>query len=394
VLVYDLSGGITSGMHAANVLGQNNFNTFTAGMDGSTLMHTSGATYVPVAKQLFVSDSTNQRVLVFDLTSGITNGMSATHVLGQWNLTSRMQSTPPTPGSLLAPDGSTYDPSTKNLFVTDGNDHRVLIFDLSGGITDGMNAAYVLGKPDFSTQGTALGASEMGYPDGPSAYDPSTQRLFVADSSNHRVLVYGPSACGGLSVCGTISAAEGANPTLAGVPVELRDSWNKLLATQKSDSNGYYRFNGLTQNVNYYIAPAVTRTETAMPIRSAVVNLPPVGSLSDFKIRGWPATINVIASPAGSLVLVSTFDYVASGATIPPTLAAGASTSSFFSATTVGSDGIASLLVPSGHIYYMTCWLAQASGLSINYHVSSSGSMATASAELVPNQGVHLQCTP
>src|SRR5258705_174774 len=77
-----------------------------------------------------------------------TNGQIATYVLGQPDFTSNTAVAAASGMSL--PGGVAYSTSTQQLFVAD-HCERVLVFDLSSGITNGMNARYVLGEPNFTS---------------------------------------------------------------------------------------------------------------------------------------------------------------------------------------------------------------------------------------------------
>ncbi|MBI4458264.1 NHL repeat-containing protein, partial [Candidatus Uhrbacteria bacterium] len=185
VLVFDLSGGITNGMNASNVLGQANFTTVAVAMTQSGMNLPAAVTYDAAGQRLFVTDSNNARVLVFDLSGGITNGMNATNVLGQANFTTAITTT--TQSGVNSPYGSAYDAAGQRLFVSD--DKRVLVFDLSGGITNGMNASNVLGQADFTSNASATTQSGMSISQDV-AYDGTDNRLFVADYGNSRVLIF------------------------------------------------------------------------------------------------------------------------------------------------------------------------------------------------------------
>src|SRR5579864_1982287 len=67
-----------------------------------------------------------------------TNGQSATYVLGQPNLGTVAPTLSQTGMDL--PAGVAYDADHRRLFVADDSNSRVLVYDLSGGLTNGMNA--------------------------------------------------------------------------------------------------------------------------------------------------------------------------------------------------------------------------------------------------------------
>ena len=179
------------------------------------------------AKRLFVGDGWNNRVLVFDADpERLETDADAIAVLGQPDTGSgapgvgadRMnfgvawgrgiQSTAPTPLALEV------DPLNERLFVSDGINHRVLVFDIRpGALRTGASAIGVLGQPDFvsneptpraNARGTtnllAVGerqatgrapADNRGF-DTPSGlvYDTNHDRLFVVDGNNSRVMAF------------------------------------------------------------------------------------------------------------------------------------------------------------------------------------------------------------
>jgi DNA-binding beta-propeller fold protein YncE len=186
VLVYDLNSSNDLVDRAADhVLGQTNFYNNSSGLSQNRMYSLIGLHFDAGSNRLFVADNGNSRVLVFDLTT-ITDGENAINVLGQANFNSATGST--SQGGMRNPQGVFYDPGTSRLFVGDTYNHRVLIFDLTV-VTDGENAVNVLGQPDFTSGNYSTTQSGLYYPR-MSAYDSSTSRLFVADYSNSRVMVF------------------------------------------------------------------------------------------------------------------------------------------------------------------------------------------------------------
>jgi DNA-binding beta-propeller fold protein YncE len=199
VLVYDLSGGITNGMAASYVIGQPDFvsnSCNNGGVNANSLCNPYGLTYDSAGNQLFVADGNNSRVLVYDLSSGITNDMAASYELGQPDFSSSSCNDGGVSDTTIcnAYGGLTYESSTNELFVSDSYNARVLVFDLSSGITSGMAASYELGQPDFNTSygcdSGGVSASIMCWANGGLTYESSTNELFVSDSYNARVLVF------------------------------------------------------------------------------------------------------------------------------------------------------------------------------------------------------------
>ncbi|TSC59509.1 MAG: Uncharacterized protein LiPW15_814 [Parcubacteria group bacterium LiPW_15] len=186
VLVFDLST-ITNGMSASFVLGQANFTSSAAATTQIGMSSPEGLAYDSVGNRLFVGDKDNNRVLIFN-TATITNGMSASFVLGQTGFTSSTATT--TQGGVSAPTGLEYDSEYDRLFVGDKDNNRVLIFDVATGtVTNGKNASFVLGQINFTSSTQATTQASMKNPSGVS-YDTANDRLFVYDAVNFRTLIF------------------------------------------------------------------------------------------------------------------------------------------------------------------------------------------------------------
>jgi DNA-binding beta-propeller fold protein YncE len=211
ILVFN-TATVTDNMAATYVLGQPNFTTcsFYGGTPSQSVFTANGGlAYDAVNARLFVADSQNNRVLVFNVPTSVTNGTSygenATYVFGQTNFTSTGTGTTSTTLNTFYYASSTssvaYDPVNQRLFVADTENNRVLVYNaplsLTNGTSYGEAASYVLGEPNLTTAGNEYGAvtqSNLDFPVG-LAYDPTNSRLFVSDANPSRVLVYnvGPS---------------------------------------------------------------------------------------------------------------------------------------------------------------------------------------------------------
>jgi len=73
---------IANGENAINVLGQTSFTAATGATSQSRMKNPQGVSIDPLTHTLFVADTSNHRVTVYDVTV-ITNGENATGVLGQ-----------------------------------------------------------------------------------------------------------------------------------------------------------------------------------------------------------------------------------------------------------------------------------------------------------------------
>ncbi len=186
IMVFDVST-ITNGQNAFAVLGQSDFtsNTYSEATE-SKFRYARGMAYDPARDLLFVTDINNHRVLVFDVAS-ITNGEDAVYVLGQNNFSAISPGV--TSSKFYYPEGLAYDETTDRLFVSDVLNNRVLVFDLSGAITNGMAAEHVLGHATFTADAPGLSASAFNYPRA-LTLDETNSRLFVADQNNKRVLAF------------------------------------------------------------------------------------------------------------------------------------------------------------------------------------------------------------
>jgi hypothetical protein len=186
VLVYDLSGGITNGMNASYVLGQDDFISNATGTDRSSFNGVSSVEVDSANGHVFVGDGGNNRILVFDVSTSITNGMDASYVLGQSDFGSS--------GATLTQSGI-YEANSMeivgdNLYVLDSNYRRALVFDVST-IVNGENATYVLGQPDFTTSTFTVTGANFTAPLGlGSGFLDGTPYLFVGESLTGRTLVF------------------------------------------------------------------------------------------------------------------------------------------------------------------------------------------------------------
>lgn len=152
-----------------------------------------------VHHRLFVSDDNNHRVLVFNLDGNNnipdtgTFDHVADYVLGSDNFKDITHNV--NPAGTLGGDigGLAYDGFNNRLFVSDTRSHRVLVFDVST-ITNGEDALYVLGQPNFTSNVANAGAANpiaegFDEPEG-LEYNEENNILFVTELHNHRVLVF------------------------------------------------------------------------------------------------------------------------------------------------------------------------------------------------------------
>jgi len=175
----------TDGQNADIVLGQTNFAS-------NTVLNppTQASLYFPDGiatdgSNLYVCDTANSRVMEFNLAT-LSNGANATAEVGQANFVTQGSSGGP-PYYLDGPTSDYCDGTT--LYVSDASKDCVLGFKLP--ISTAAPAAFELGTVGVSSDDSLTMAGPMGiaeYQNGASS------QLYVADSSNNRVMVYGSSS--------------------------------------------------------------------------------------------------------------------------------------------------------------------------------------------------------
>jgi hypothetical protein len=158
--------------------------------------------YESALSEVFVTDSTNNRVMIFS-TSSLSNGENASNVMGQDDGTFSGNPVYTTSTANDAPNafgfngnaGIAIDPVNHRLFVSEKNNDRVLVFTLN---TDNSLptipiASYVLGQANFRANSSGTSQSHMAGGGG-LAFDAVNNRLFAMDGSNNRVLVFNTSS--------------------------------------------------------------------------------------------------------------------------------------------------------------------------------------------------------
>jgi hypothetical protein len=176
------SAPVQNGQAADLVLGQPNF-TGTGGnnpfLSGSSLKVSVGL--LADGTRLWISDQGNARYLQWNSFPAV-NGQAASIAIGQPDLIS---STGGVTQSQLASGGYVARAGTK-LLLSDGSNNRVLIWN-SIPTTNGQPADLVLGQTSFTSKATGNGASNL-Y--GPRGIWTDGTKLIVADRFNNRVLIW------------------------------------------------------------------------------------------------------------------------------------------------------------------------------------------------------------
>ncbi|HEX8763313.1 MAG TPA: putative Ig domain-containing protein [Candidatus Saccharimonadales bacterium] len=212
VLFFDVTS-ITNGEDAVALVGKPDFTSTTPScspygnsIDGTVVCgQYLGATFDSTHDRIFVNDGINSRTLIFNLdNSDLPVDGTADFVLGQTDFTTGSRSSP-SATSFFLQQGTAIDPTQNLLYLADISNNRILTFDVAV-ITNGEAAVAVLGQttqdgtPSFTTSlknNHGPTATSMGYPSD-TTVDTTNHRVFVADASFNRVLVYNMDASNNL----------------------------------------------------------------------------------------------------------------------------------------------------------------------------------------------------
>jgi uncharacterized membrane protein/sugar lactone lactonase YvrE len=188
VLRFDDAASKVNGANADGVLGQVNFISSTPGSTQS-IMNSPGGVFVDNLDNLFVADQMNYRILMFANASLKTNGANADKVFGQPDFTSNTSSTTATRLNLCV--HAIMDHAGR-LYVSDTRNNRVMIFNDILNKTSGAAADYVLGQPDFTTGTVNTGgiSDKTLYENDWIFFDNVNHHLWVAEYCNNRVVRY------------------------------------------------------------------------------------------------------------------------------------------------------------------------------------------------------------
>jgi uncharacterized protein (TIGR03437 family) len=125
---------------------------------------------------------------VLEFPGGTASNPAAVRVYGQPSFSSSAPTSPASAQTLLAPQGLYVD-AGYTLYVADSGNHRVLIFpNTRDAAAAGTPASMVLGQDGFETSASGVGANRLRNP-----VDVAMDRtgvVVVADAGNHRVLLF------------------------------------------------------------------------------------------------------------------------------------------------------------------------------------------------------------
>lgn len=190
---------------ADRVYGQADF-TSAAALNPPTAasLHQPGGIAIYWSGHVFVSDTRNHRILIWNNLEAFEDGAPADLVLGQPDFTSNAALNPPTASSLNAPTGLAVDDGGM-LYVADSGNQRVLVFEPEGDDIDnpiyrnGMAATMVIGQPDFTSNQVLQRPTDASLRNPVAVAVDSRYNLVVADRDNHRVLIFDAPLSTGMS---------------------------------------------------------------------------------------------------------------------------------------------------------------------------------------------------
>ncbi len=173
------------------VIGQQNMTSGSANQGGSVQANTLDGPRVSYSDgtRLYVADCYNHRVLIYNQFPSSNNAL-ADVVIGQPNMTSNSfnQGGSMNANTLYYPDGVYSDGA--RLYVADGTNHRVLIYNQIPS-SNNASADVVIGQPNMVTNTANQGGSPGANTiNWPVGVYSDGTRLYVADRGNHRVLIY------------------------------------------------------------------------------------------------------------------------------------------------------------------------------------------------------------
>lgn len=190
VLRFDNAATKPSFAPADGVLGQADFTSMATGTAANRLGSSNlYGIALDASGNLYVSDGNNKRVLRFDNAASKANGANADGVLGAANLTTVGAGGVTASTFSTSIYGLTLD-AAGNLYVSDAGNRRILRFDNAAAKANGAAADGVLGAPDMTTMGSGTASSSTMTNVVYGIDVLADGALYAADFSYNRVLIF------------------------------------------------------------------------------------------------------------------------------------------------------------------------------------------------------------
>jgi hypothetical protein len=191
ILRFDKISTKLSGAAADGVLGQTNFTSNTLSATSAATFNDPGQIYVDANGNLWIGDQYNDRVLRFNGAAGKANGANADLVLGQTSFTTHVAVV--TQSGFNLPYG-VYGDAEDRLYIADGyQNNRVLIFNNASTLSNGAAADNVLGQSFFTSNAVNLSIrSGLNDPGPLFVTNDAIPILAIADIDNNRIVFQVP----------------------------------------------------------------------------------------------------------------------------------------------------------------------------------------------------------
>jgi hypothetical protein len=322
----------SNGASADVVIGQPNFTAFAINQSGGPAANTVQTPYAAHSNgtQVMVADTYNYRVLIFN-SIPIANNASANVVIGQPDFTSNQpnQGGGPAANTLNIPLG--LQTLGSQLFISDYSNNRALIFNTLPAANN-ASANIVVGQPNMTSSTGNNGGIGAATLSGLFDLDVFKNKLYIADYDNYRVLIYNSIPTSNFTPADVVLGQSVMNSSTSGISatnmnrpmgVSVRDM--QIFVADRSNNrvtifNDFTATPTITQTSTH--SPTVTATPSATPTNSPTYTITPTATptytstLSPTRTNSATYTITTTPTHTPSITGTST---LTPSSTISPT---------------------------------------------------------------------------